>query len=167
MNFTEKMNNEDLINKIVRLMQTDDSADAPEDAVKWTKNLFRARAVEPKKSLVERVLAVLQVDLAPNKAVFGERSASARQARQMLFGAGDNQIDLRIAKVNKGFKVTGQILGASFAGAEVKLFNAEKTFTAKANELSEFVFEKISKGKYTLSLIFKDKEIIIENIIID
>jgi hypothetical protein len=167
MKLTGTMNNEDLLNKIVQLMQADDSADAPADAVKWTKNLFRTRAVEPKKSLVERVFGVLQVDLAPNKAVFGERSASsAQQTRQMLFSAGGNQIDLRIAQVNKGFKVTGQILGEDFAGAEVKLFDTEKTFTVKSNELSEFSFEKISKGTYTLSLIFKDKEIIIENIII-
>jgi hypothetical protein len=167
MNFTEKMNNEDLIKKIVSRMQTDESADAPAEAVKWSKNLFRTRAGEPKKSLVEKVLAVLQVDLAPHKAIFGERSASASAARQMLFEAGAQKIDLRITKVNKGFKIHGQVLGAPFAGAAVQLFTDEKSFTVKSNELSEFVFEKISKGKYTLSLIFKDKEIIIENIKID
>ncbi len=167
MNFTGTMNNEDLLNKIVRLMQTDNSADAPADAVQWSKNLFRARAAEPKKSLVQRVFAVLQMDLAPDKAVFGERSASASQVRQMLFAAGDHQIDLRIAKANKGFKVSGQILGENFAGAEVKLFNKNKTFTVKSNELSEFSFDKIAKDKYTLSLIFKGKEIVIENIEID
>jgi hypothetical protein len=169
MNFTDNMSNEDLINKIASLMQADDSTDAPADAVLWSKNLFRTRAaaVEPKKSVVERILAVLQVDLAPNKAVFGERSASSQQARQMLFDAGGFQIDLRIARINKGFKVNGQVLGAHADGAEVKIFNAEKSFTVKSNELSEFVFEKISKGKYTLSLNFQDKEIIIENIEID
>jgi hypothetical protein len=167
MNLTGTMNNEDLIKKIVRLMQTDDSADAPAEAVQWSKNLFRARAAEPKKSLVQKILAVLAVDLAPNKAVFGERSASASPVRQMLFAAGDHRIDLRILKVNKGFKVSGQILGESFAGAEIRLFNEGKNFIVKSNELSEFSFEKISKGKYTLSLIFKDKEIIVENIEID
>ena len=167
MNFTKTMNDEDLIKKIANLMQADDSADAPADAIKWSKNIFLTRAAAPKKSLVQKVLAVLQADLAPNRAVFGERSASAQAARQMLFAAGDNQIDLRIAQVNKGFKVTGQVLGDGFAGAEIKLFNENKNFTVNSNELGEFVFEKISKGKYTLSLIFKDKEIIIENIEID
>jgi hypothetical protein len=161
---TGKMNNEDLHNKIVTLMQTDDSADAPADAIMWSKNLFRARAAEPKKSLVQKVLAVLQIDLAPNKAVFGERSAISAPVRQMLFTAGDCRIDLRIAQVNKGFKVSGQILGEDFAGAQIKLFNENETFTVKSGELSEFSFEKILKGKYTLSLISKDKEIIIENI---
>jgi hypothetical protein len=166
MKFSEHMNNEDLLNQIVRLMQTDDSADAPAEAVKWTKNIFRTRVVEQPKSLVKKVLAVLQIDLAPNKAAFGERSASAGSARQLLFDAGEHQIDLRITGVNKGFRLNGQVLGAGFAGAEVKLFNAEKSLTVNSNDLSEFSFEKISKGTYTLSLTFVDKEIIIENIII-
>jgi hypothetical protein len=167
MNLTGKMNNEDLMNKIVNLMQSDDSADAPADAIKWSKNLFRARAAAttaPKQSLVQKVMAVLQMDLAPNKAVFGERSASAASVRQMLFTAGDYRIDLRIAEADKGFTVSGQILGEGFAGAVVKLFNENKIFTVKSGELSEFSFEKILKGKYTLSLFSNDKEIIIENI---
>jgi hypothetical protein len=164
MKFTGKMNNEDLLNKIVKLIETDNSADAPADAIQWSKNLFRARAVEPKKSLVQRVLAVLQMDLVPGKAVLGERSATSSAARQMLFGAGEHQIDLRITKANKGFTVAGQVLGADFAGAEVRLFNESKNFTVKSNELSEFRFENILKGTYTLSLIFKDKEILVENI---
>ena len=167
MNFTKKMNNEDLINKIAKLMQADDSSDAPAEAVMWSKNLFRTRIAEPKKSVVERIMAVLQFDLTPDRAVFGERSAGASVTRQMLFDAGAQKIDLRITKATKGFKVNGQVIGGEFAGAEVKFFNAANTFTAKANELSEFKFEKISKGKYTLSLIFKDKEIVVENIVFD
>ena len=164
MNFTGRMNNEDLLDKIVKLMQADDSMDAPQDAVQWSKNLFRARAVEPKKSLFRQVLAVLQMDLSPDRAAFGERSASPAAARQMLFSAGENQIDLRISKTNKTFRVTGQILGGGFAGAKIKLFNENKNFAAKSNDLGEFSFEKISKGQYTLSLIVKYKEIVIENI---
>lgn len=163
-----KNNNEDLLNKIVHLMQTDNSADAPKDSIAWSKNLFLSRAAEPKKSIMQKVLARLQMDLSPNKAAFGERSASsASDVRQMLFGAGDYQIDLRIAKANKGFTVTGQILGEDFAGAEIKLFSDGKNFTAKTNELGEFRFDNLSKDKYTLSLIFKDKEIVIENIEIE
>ena len=166
MNFTGTMNNEheDLLNKIVYLMQTDKSADAPADSIKWTKNLFRTRAIEPKKSLVQKVLAVLQMDLAPNKAVFGERSASASAARQMLFSAGDISIDLRITKANTGFTIAGQILGTGFNGAEIKLTSSTKSFNTQTNELSEFRLENISKGKYTFLLNQHNQEIIIENI---
>jgi hypothetical protein len=163
-----KNNNEDLLNKIVHLMETDDSADAPKDSIAWTKNLFLSRAAQPKRSIVQKVLAVLQMDLSPDKAAFGERSASsASDVRQMLFGAGEHQIDLRIAKANKAFTVAGQILGEDFAGAEIALFTGGKKFTAKTNELGEFRFENISKDKYTLSLTFKDKEIVIEDIEIE
>ncbi|MEP6902706.1 MAG: hypothetical protein ABJA66_13220 [Actinomycetota bacterium] len=166
MKFTNEMNNEheDLLGKIVNLMQTDKSADAPADSIRWSKNLFRAHAAAPKKSLVRRVLAVLQMDLSPDKAVFGERSASPSEVRQMLFGAGNNSIDLRITKAKIRFTIAGQILGEDFTGAEIELANAEKSFKTKANKISEFKFENISKGKYTLSLTLKDKEIVIENI---
>ncbi len=164
MNFTGTMNNEDLLNRIVHLMQTDQSADAPADAVQWTKNLFRTRAVEPKQSFVQKVLAVLQMDLAPNKAVFGERSASASQARQMLFGAGDNSIDLRIEQTGKSFTIKGQILGEGFANAEIKISSAENSYAVQSNELSEFKFEKVANGEYSLSLICNNQEIFIENI---
>lgn len=164
MNFTGTMNNEDLLNKITQLMQTDDSADAPADAILWSKNLFRSRAAEQDQTFVQKVLAVLQIDLAPNRAVFGERSAASDAVRQMLFTAGEYKIDLRITKVNKGFKVSGQVLGDDFAGAEIRLFNDRKNFTEKSNDLGEFSFEKIIKDTYTLSLIFKSKEIVIESI---
>ena len=166
MNLTGTMNNknEDLLNKIVYLMQTDKSADASADSIQWTKNLFRTRAIEPKRSLGQKIMAVLQMDLSPNKAVFGERSASASAVRQMLFNAGDHSIDLRIAKANIGFTITGQILGADFAGAEIKLTGSKKSFITQIGELSEFQLENISKDTYTLSLNTQHTEIIIENI---
>jgi hypothetical protein len=169
MNFTNAMNNkhEDLLSKIVNLMQTDKSADAPADAINWTKNLFRTRAARPKQSLVRKVLARLQMDLSPSKAAFGERSASASEARQLLFSAGACSIDLRITKTRKGFTINGQVLGEEFAGAEIKLTGAKKSFISQTNELSEFRFENISKGKYNLSLHHKDQEIVVENIDID
>jgi hypothetical protein len=167
MNLTGAMNNEEenLINKIVYLMQRDKSVDAPEDSVRWAKNLFRAKAAQEKPSLVQKVLAVLQVNLSPQSAAFGERSASA--ARQMLFGADKNLVDLRIVKGERGMALTGQILGEDFAGAEIKLSCADSLFTTRANKLSEFKFESIPEGKYILALIKDDKEIIIENLDID
>src|ERR1044072_2344307 len=102
---TMKNSEKQFLEEIVSLMQRDESVDAPQDAIKWSKNLFRTRAAEPKKSFVQKILAVLQVDLAPNKAACGERSAAAAQERQMLFEAGDNGIDLRIKETEKGFVV--------------------------------------------------------------
>ena len=64
-------------------------------------NIFRTRAAEPEQSFAQKVLGVLQMDLSPDKAAYGERSASAAQVRQMLFGAGENSIDLRVTETEK------------------------------------------------------------------
>ncbi|HMS41998.1 MAG TPA: hypothetical protein PKE69_17330 [Pyrinomonadaceae bacterium] len=153
--------NEHLINKIVSLMETDSSADAPQDAIKWAKNIFRTRAIQPEKSLMQKVLAVLQMDLSPNKAVFGERSASGATARQMLFSAGEISVDLRISETEKGFNLRGQILGEGFANCVVKFGE----FEVNSNELSEFSFTEIEKGNYNLTLKTDETEVVIENLI--
>lgn len=157
------MNNDKMIEKIVFLMETDKSADAPADAVKWAKNIFRTRAVEPKRSLIERIVGVLQLDLAPNKAVFGERSATSA-TRQMLFGAGDNSVDLRIGGDAKNLKIAGQILGEGFGGATVRLEGIERRFETIAGELSEFRFERVTAGTYRLVATSATKEIVIDGI---
>ena len=162
MRLMSKTNDQD-INNIISLMQTDKSVDAPQDAIRWSKNIFRARIAEPKKSVVERVLAVLQMDLSPNRAAFGERSASATQARQMLFRAGETSIDLRIKQTEKGFNVEGQILGEDFANRAIKLGEFETT----ANELSEFKFTGVPAGKYDLSLRGNEREIVVGEIVIE
>ena len=148
------------LERIIRLMQTDESFDAPPDAVQWSKNIFRTRRAAPRRTLVERVLASLQMDLAPNRAAFGERSATATQVRQMLFQAGENSIDLRITPDKKNFTVRGQILGENFANCAVKLGDFETT----ANELSEFGFAAVPGGKYALSLQSGRREIVVEEI---
>ena len=147
------------INQIINLMQTDDSADAPKDAVRWAKNIFLTRAAAPQKSFVQKVLAVLQMDLSPNKAAFGERSASASQARQLLFQAGENALDIRLTKTENGFNLHGQILGEGFANAVVKIGE----FETNANETSEFKFANVPVGKHTLSFKSGEKEIIVED----
>lgn len=153
-------NSDKTAEKIIYLMQTDRSVDAPPDAVNWSKNIFRTRAAGSKKSFVRKVLAHLQLDLSPDKAVFGERSASSAKARQMLFEAGENSIDLRIEKAKMGLEIHGQILGEGFENAVVKLGD----FETKTDDLSEFKFTGIPGGKYDLRLQTDEREILIENL---
>lgn len=161
MNLTRRMSNshEDNLKKIIHLMQTDDSVDAPADAVKWSKDIFRTRTAESKTSISERIFAVLKMDLAPGKAVFGERSGTA-QARQMLFEAGSNAVDLRILGTEDGFEVRGQILGDGFEECTVSLGDR----TVRANSRSEFVIKSVQAGEYPLTLSAEGSEIAIEKI---
>jgi len=153
-------NSDQVINKIIGLMQADKSIDAPTDAIRWSKNIFRTRIVEPRKSIAQKVLAVLQMDLSPNRAAFGERSASASQARQMLFQAGENALDVRIVKTEEGFNLYAQVLGEGFANCTVRLGEFETT----ANELTEFKLAAVPGGKYDLILRSGEKEIVIEGL---
>ena len=153
-------NSNDNINRIIHLMQTDNSVDAPADAITWSKNLFKTRSFEQKTSIVEKIKAVLQMDLQPGKAVFGERSATANQARQMLFGTEQTSIDLRIEQTEESFLIKGQILGENFENAAITLGEIE----TKANDLSEFKLENVSSGTYDLVIRTDEKEIVLENI---
>ena len=156
-------NNDPIINEIIRLMETDKSLDAPPDAIRWSKNIFLNRAVAPKKSILETIRAVLQIDLAPNRAAFGERSASASQARQMFFQAGENALDIRVAETEQKFSVRGQILGEGFANAKIQIGE----FITIANKNCEFNFEEIPSGKYNLVVQSGEKEIIVEDLILE
>lgn len=159
-----KNSNKQITEQILRLMQRDDSADAAADSVKWAKNLFRAKAAEPRASIVEKVLAVLQIDLSPQRAAFGERSAGAGQARQMLFDAGENSIDLRIKEVKGGFDIHGQVLGMGFAGGEAELAGGDKSFKTRLSETSEFKLAGIAAGNYTFTARSDEKELVIEGL---
>lgn len=133
-------------------MQRDDSVDAPADSVRWASNLFRSRAADAKPSLIKKLVAVLQMEIAPNKPAFGERSASTASVRQVLYRAGDNAVDLRIEKIKKNFSIRGQILGDGFGSAQAILSDDIKTFEAAANEASEFRFDNVPPSNYQLTI---------------
>lgn len=153
------MSTEKNLQKIVDLMQRDDSVEAPADSIRWASNLFRTRAVEKKPSLVKRIAAVLQMEIAPNRPAFGERSATASQVRQMLFKADANAIDLRIEPLKKGFVVHGQVLGDGFIDASVILSDDVHKFETNASATSEFRFENVPPGRYELTIRGGDIEV--------
>lgn len=156
--------NNKMTDHIIRLMQTDDSLDAPQDSIKWARNIFRSRAAEPKASLIQKIVAVLQMDLSPQKPAFGERSAGAMQARQMLFEAGENSIDLRIKEAKGCWDIHGQILGAGFAGGTVELINDEKNYRAELTETSEFKLAGLASGNYALKCRSGETELLVEGL---
>lgn len=137
------------IERIVSLMETDNSVDAPEDSVKWVKNLYRTK--EASRSLIHRIIAVLQMDIGPGTQVVGERSASAGQVRQLLFTAGEAAIDLRITTTRRGASIHGQLLGHELSGISVKL-KGERTYATTADVQAEFRIDSIDRGHYSLEV---------------
>lgn len=155
---------EERIEEIVRLMRRDDSVDAPVDSIKWAKNLYRTRAADQRPSLVKRLVASLQMDLAPGKAAFGERSAASGTARQMLFNAGENAVDLRVTAKGKFLDLRGQVLGQGFAGGHVAVVGGDIKLETAIDETGEFRLEKVAKGFYELKLTSAEREIVIESL---
>ncbi len=148
-------------------MRRDDSIDAPADSIKWASDLFRTRAAAPSRTIVQRLAGILQMEIAPNKPAFGERSASTSQVRQLLFRAGNNAIDLRVEAKNKVFSLRGQILGDGCSDARVKLFNDTHDLETQANEMCEFGFDDVPAGRYELLIHGEGFEISLKTIDID
>jgi hypothetical protein len=166
MRISGKMNDpkDNASERIVRLMQRDDSLDAPADAVRWAKNLFRTRSAEPRPSLVQRIVATLQTDLLPGKPAFGERSAAAGSARQMLFNAGENAVDIRITAMDANVQIQGQVLGEGFGAGEVVLSGRDFERKTAIGEMNEFAVDSVPRGYYKMVLRSDEKEIVIENV---
>ena len=152
------------IEKIIHLMQKDDSVDAPESAIEWSKNIFRARLAEKPKTLIERIVAVLQSEVARDTPVQGVRSAQTQKARQLLYRAGDVAIDVRVTDLVDRVDIDGQILGEDTEYAAVKLYNEEQAVHTTADDLGSFHFRSVKPGRFSVSLMTGGKELVIEEI---
>jgi hypothetical protein len=147
------------IEEIVRLMESDESVDAPADAIHWVRNLYKTRVFESKQSIVQKLVAALTIDLAPGKAAFGERSAAESTGRQLFFEAGDNGVDIRVSKSGKQIRLRGQILGPGFDSGRVAISSNRFKKAYQLNELGEFETDDIPAGKYSMTFSSSEKEI--------
>jgi hypothetical protein len=149
--------------RLVGLMRTDKSVDAPRSAVAAAVNLFRSRAVAEKPALVQRLLAALSFDSLSSAPAFGVRSGAPAAARQLLYSAGDNDLDLRVSQSGEQWTVSGQVLGPC-AGGRAELEGDGGRAAAELNEQCEFTLSPLPTGSYTLRLRLSDVEIEIPEI---
>lgn len=150
------------LTRLTALMREDASEDAPRDVLLSAVNLFRQRraAAPETPGLLRRVLAALTFDSSALTPAFGVRSGQTAPARQLLFSAGDFDVDLRLAAGGEGWTVSGQVLGPC-AGGEVVATAAEGEAAARAelNELCEFTLPPVPAGVYTLRLRVDEVEV--------
>lgn len=141
-------------------MKSDDSVDAPPDALKWSRDIFKAKSLRTAHNVVEKIVAVLIQELSPGKTVAGERSASVGKVRQMLFEAGKNRVDLRVSPKEEGFDVRGQILGRGWEGAIVE-FAGQK---ANLDKFGGFAIKGVGRGIFDLTIKGERIEIVLMGI---
>lgn len=146
---------------LAALMRADASEDAPAGLVASVVRMFRARRAQgPEPGLLRRLVAALTFDSSSLQPAFGVRSGQAAPARQMLFSAGDLDVDLRLAQAPEGWAVTGQVLGPC-GGGEVELVDAGGSAAARAalSELCEFALPPRPEGVYSVRLRFDGTEV--------
>lgn len=160
------------LSQTLTLMRTDETEDAPPAALSSVVNLFRQRAAikesapstESAPSLVRRVLGALSFDSLTLTPAYGVRSGQAT-ARQMLFSAGENDVDVRVTQSGERWVVSGQVLGEC-SGGRVELAGAEAAVAGELNELCEFVLPAVAAGSYTLRLRLHEVEVLIPDLLL-
>ena len=147
------------LEQVISLMRTDEGTDAPPALVSQAINLFRARAArDTSPSLTRRILAALSFDSLQMSPAYGVRSGQAA-ARQLLYNAGENDLDLRVTQSGQEWVVAGQLLGADCEGilGSVELQGTETTVRAELNEQCEFRLPAVASGSYQLRVRLGDE----------
>ena len=144
------------LERLIGLMRTDQSEDAPSHVVARAVRLFTARIAPSRPGLRQRLLATLQFDSALRPAAMGVRGAST-QPRQLLFSDGEHVFDVRITATGAEWTVAGQVLGPVEVG-QIDLRGPVGTFHTELNDMGEFTMQ-VPSGTYVLLVTLADVEV--------
>ena len=144
------------LSQLIGYMRTDTGEDAPRDVMAYAINIFRRREEQP--SLLRRIIAALSFDSLTPAPAFGVRSGQAA-ARQLLFEAEANDLDLRLLTQGDAWIIAGQVLGPDCAGGHVELKGETASATAELNDLCEFTLSPVPAGSYRLRVRLEDVEV--------
>ena len=146
------------LNGVVGLMREDRGKDAPPELISRAVSLFRRRATLEEPSLIKRIAAALSFDSLTMSPAYGVRSTSQESSRQLLYSAGDYDLDLRLTQSGETWTVKGQVLGGACAGGHIELEGLTRA-RADFNEQCEFTLGAIPTGSYNLRLRLPDLEV--------
>lgn len=151
------------LKQTIGLMRSDLAENAPAYLIERVTNLFKSRATKKTPSLVQRLQAALQFDSWQMTPAIGLRAGQSA-VRQMMFTAGEHDLDLRLRTSGADWIISGQVLGAGQSGqVMLKEINdsTETKLQAELNDLLEFTLPAAAAGKYQLVLTLDDMEIIV------
>jgi anti-sigma factor RsiW len=145
------------LSRVVELMRADSGEDPPLHVAAQVAALFRTQRAPAPAGLRQRRSAGLHFDSRRIPQPAGLR-AGAQSERQLLFNAGDIDVDLQIVQAGELWSIAGQVLGSKPSG-QVDLQGAGGAARAALNELGEFRFPPLPAGIYTLTLRLADADI--------
>jgi len=140
-------------------LESDSTFEPPADVLQWGMNLFQP-LLQPTASVdgkVRKIVASLVFDTFDEPALAGVRRVGA-PPRQLLFRAGDVDVDVKIESVesNERISLVGQVLSTSekfFDNTPVKLeSHGMVRYKTMTNFVGEFVFDEVPKDTYQLSV---------------
>jgi len=137
-------------------LREDSAFEPPADLVKWGVELFQP-VMQPKAGGLRRFIASLVFDTFDQPALAGVRRVGA-PPRQLLFRAGDVDVDVKIESMEANDRITlvGQVLSSAtkfFDNTPVKLeSHGIVRYRTRTNVVGEFSFDEVPKDTYHLSV---------------
>ena len=138
-------------------LREDSSFEPPADAVQWSVGLFQPITRRESKGAVRKIIAALVFDTYDEPMLAGVRRVGV-PPRQLLFRAGDVDVDVKIESMEANDRITlvGQVLSSAtkfFDNAPVKLeSHGIVRYRTRTNVVGEFSFDEVPKDTYHLSV---------------
>jgi len=143
--------------QVLAMQLREDSAfEPPAELVQWGVDLFQP-IMQPEKSGLRKIIAALVFDTFDQPMLAGVRRVGA-PPRQLLFRAGDVDVDVKIESMEANDRITlvGQVLSSAtkfFDNTPVKLeSHGIVRYRTRTNVVGEFSFDEVPKDTYHLSV---------------
>jgi hypothetical protein len=137
-------------------LREDSTFEPPAELVQWGIDLFQP-VMQPEKSGLRKIIAALVFDTFDQPMLAGVRRVGA-PPRQLLFRAGDVDVDVKIESMEANDRITlvGQVLSSAtkfFDNTPVKLeSHGIVRYRTRTNVVGEFSFDEVPKDTYHLSV---------------
>jgi hypothetical protein len=141
---------------LVTQLGEDSSFEPPESVVQWGINLFQP-VMQPETGGRRKIIAAVVFDTFDQPLLAGVRRVGA-PPRQLLFRAGDVDVDVKIESMEANDRITlvGQVLSSAtkfFDNTPVKLeSHGIVRYRTRTNVVGEFSFDEVPKDTYHLSV---------------
>jgi len=137
-------------------LRQDSAYEPPSELVQWGVDLFQPM-MQPQKNGLRKIIAALVFDTFDQPLLAGVRRVGA-PPRQLLFRAGDVDVDVKIESMEANDRITlvGQVLSSAtkfFDNTPVKLeSHGIVRYRTRTNVVGEFSFDEVPKDTYHLSV---------------